>query len=61
VSDIPDWRGDGHSGRGCRRLGGRPTTLTPELSAQIVALVGELGALATAARCAGVPVRVARE
>jgi hypothetical protein len=48
-------------GRGIRRLGGRPTTLTPELSAQIVALVGDVGALATAARCAGVPVRVARE
>jgi hypothetical protein len=31
------------------------------LSAQIVALVGEVGALATAARCAGVPVSVARE
>jgi hypothetical protein len=31
------------------------------LSAQIVALVRDVGALATAARCAGVPVRVARE
>ena len=29
-------------GRGVRRLGRRPTTLTSELSAQIVALVGEI-------------------
>ena len=47
--------------REARRPGGRPPLLTPELGAQIVALVGEVGALATAARCAGVPVRVARE
>jgi hypothetical protein len=63
VPDVSEWRGAGKSDRGVRRrrLGGRPTTLTAELSAQIVSLVGEVGALATAARCAGVPVRVARE
>jgi hypothetical protein len=61
VPEVPERQGDDNGGRGVRRLGGRPTSLTPELSAQIVALVGEVGALATAARCAGVPVSVARE
>jgi hypothetical protein len=60
VPEFPDWQDDGKGGRGVRRLG-RPTSLTPELSAQIIALVGDVGALATAARCAGVPVSVARE
>jgi hypothetical protein len=61
VPELPERQGGGNGARGVRRLGGRPTTLTPELSAQIVALVRDVGALATAARCAGVPVRVARE
>jgi hypothetical protein len=61
VPEGPEKQGDGNGGRGVRRLGGRPTALTPELSAQIVALVRDVGALATAARCAGVPVSVARE
>jgi hypothetical protein len=61
VPELPESQGGGNGARGVRRLGGRPTTLTPELSAQIVALVREVGALATAARCAGVPVSVARE
>ena len=61
MPEVPERQVGGNGGRGGRRLGGRPSTLTPELSAQIVALVGEIGALATAARCAGVPVRVARE
>jgi hypothetical protein len=47
-------------GRHRRRLG-RPTILTAELKDEIVARVREVGALATAARCAGVSVRVARE
>jgi hypothetical protein len=61
VPDVPDWQADGKGAKNVGRLGGRPTTLTPELSAQIVAFVRDVGALATAARCAGVPVRVARE
>jgi hypothetical protein len=61
VPELPERQGDGKGRRDVRRFGGRPTTLTPELSAQIVGLVGEVGALATAARCAGVPVSVARE
>jgi hypothetical protein len=61
VSELSEKQSDCNGGRGVRRLGGRPTTLTPELSEQIVALVRDVGALATAARCAGVPVRVARE
>jgi hypothetical protein len=61
VDDGSECRDDGLRRRGVRRSGGRPTSLTPELSAQIVALVGEVGALATAARCVGVPVSVARE
>jgi ribosomal protein S3 len=60
VREVPGWQGDGNGGQGVRRLGGRPTTLTHELSAEIVTPVEEVGALATAARCAGVPVRVAR-
>jgi hypothetical protein len=61
VPELPERQGDGNGGRGIRRLGGRPTTLTPALSEQIIALVRDVGALATAARCAGVPVSVARE
>jgi hypothetical protein len=61
VPELPERQGDGNGGRVIRRLGGRPTTLTPALSEQIIALVRDVGALATAARCAGVPVSVARE
>jgi hypothetical protein len=49
------------AGEACDGSAGDRPTLTPELSEQIVALVRDVGALATAARCAGVPVRVARE
>jgi hypothetical protein len=61
VPELPERQGDGNGGRVIRRLGGRPTTLAPALSEQIIALVRDVGALATAARCAGVPVSVARE
>jgi hypothetical protein len=47
--------------RGRSRSRGRPPVLTPQLKDQIVALVREVGALTTAARCVGVPVSVARE
>src|SRR5262249_58762118 len=40
---------------------GRPPVLTPQLKDQIVALVREVGALTTAARCVGIPVSCARE
>jgi hypothetical protein len=43
------------------RSRGRSPALTPHLKDQIIGLVREVGALATAARCAGVPVSVARE
>jgi hypothetical protein len=46
---------------GRARSRGRPPVLTPQLKDQIVALVREVGALTTAARCVGVPVSVARE
>jgi hypothetical protein len=48
VAELPEQSSDGNGGRGVPRFGGRPTTLTRELRAQIVALVGEVGALATA-------------